>query len=47
MRPEVLVGPAVGEDASVIRWPEGKLMVFASDPIFLFMDPRIVEVCTS
>lgn len=33
MRPEVLVGPAVGEDASVIRWPEGKLMVFASDPI--------------
>lgn len=32
-RPEVLIGPAVGEDASVIRWPEGKLMVFASDPI--------------
>ncbi|MDR1470996.1 MAG: hydrogenase expression protein [Synergistaceae bacterium] len=32
-RPEVLVGPAVGEDASVIKWPEGKLMVFASDPV--------------
>lgn len=32
-RPEVLVGPAVGEDAAVIEWPEGKLMVFASDPI--------------
>jgi hydrogenase maturation factor len=32
-RDEVLVGPAVGEDAAVIRWPRGKLMVFASDPI--------------
>ena len=32
-RPEVLVGPAVGEDAAVIRWPEGKFMVFSSDPI--------------
>jgi hydrogenase maturation factor len=32
-RSEVLIGPAVGEDASVIRWPEGKLLVFASDPI--------------
>lgn len=32
-RTEVLIGPAVGEDAAVIRWPEGKLMVFASDPI--------------
>ena len=32
-RPEVLVGPAVGEDAAVIDWPAGKLMVFASDPI--------------
>ncbi|MDL2264059.1 hydrogenase expression protein [Synergistaceae bacterium OttesenSCG-928-I11] len=32
-RPEVLVGPAVGEDAAVIDWPSGKLMVFASDPI--------------
>ncbi|MDR1650191.1 MAG: hydrogenase expression protein [Synergistaceae bacterium] len=33
VRPEVLVGPAVGEDAAVIRWPEGKLLVFAADPI--------------
>ncbi|MDR1884754.1 MAG: hydrogenase expression protein, partial [Synergistaceae bacterium] len=32
-RPEVLVGPAVGEDASVIEWPRGKLMVLASDPV--------------
>lgn len=32
-RPEVLIGPAVGEDAAVIDWPQGKLMVFASDPI--------------
>lgn len=32
-RPEVLVGPAVGEDAAVIDWPSGKRMVFASDPI--------------
>jgi hydrogenase maturation factor len=32
-RPEVLLGPAVGEDAAVIRWPEGKLLVVASDPI--------------
>lgn len=32
-RPEVLVGPAVGEDAAVIEWPAGRLMVFASDPI--------------
>lgn len=32
-RSEVLVGPAVGEDAAVIEWPQGKLMVFASDPI--------------
>ncbi|MDR1965495.1 MAG: hydrogenase expression protein [Synergistaceae bacterium] len=33
VRPEVLVGPAVGEDAAVIEWPAGKLLVFASDPI--------------
>jgi hydrogenase maturation factor len=33
MRDEVLIGPAVGEDAAVIRWPQDKLMVFASDPI--------------
>ncbi|MDR1481312.1 MAG: hydrogenase expression protein [Synergistaceae bacterium] len=32
-RPEVLIGPAVGEDAAVIEWPAGKLMVIASDPI--------------
>ena len=31
-RPEVLIGPAVGEDAAVIRWT-GQYMVFASDPI--------------
>jgi hydrogenase maturation factor len=33
VREEVLIGPAVGEDAAVIKWPDGKLMVFASDPI--------------
>ncbi|MDR0648041.1 MAG: hydrogenase expression protein [Synergistaceae bacterium] len=32
-RGEVLIGPAVGEDAAVIRWPQDKLLVFASDPI--------------
>lgn len=32
-RPEVLVGAAVGEDAAVLEWPQGKLLVFASDPI--------------
>ncbi|MDR3354982.1 MAG: AIR synthase family protein [Synergistaceae bacterium] len=32
-RPEVLVGPAVGEDAAIIKWPSGKFMVIASDPI--------------
>lgn len=32
-RPEVLIGAAVGEDAAVIRWPEGKFLVFSSDPI--------------
>ena len=32
-RRELLVGPAVGEDAAVIDWPCGKYMVFASDPI--------------
>jgi hydrogenase maturation factor len=32
-RPEVIIGPAVGEDAAVIKWTPGKLMVFASDPI--------------
>ena len=32
-RDEVLVGAAVGEDAAVIRWPEGKYLVVSSDPI--------------
>ncbi|MDR1137742.1 MAG: hydrogenase expression protein [Synergistaceae bacterium] len=32
-RPEVLIGPAVGEDAAVIQWYGGKFIVFASDPI--------------
>ena len=32
-RPELVVGPAVGEDAAVIRWPDGKFLVFTSDPI--------------
>lgn len=32
-RPEVLVGPKVGEDAAVIKWPNEKLLVVASDPI--------------
>lgn len=33
LRPELLIGPAVGEDAAVIEWPEGKYLVFSSDPI--------------
>ncbi|WP_024821877.1 MULTISPECIES: AIR synthase family protein [Aminobacterium] len=32
-RPDVLVGPGIGEDASLIRFPEGKLLAVASDPI--------------
>lgn len=32
-RPEVRIGAAVGEDAAVLEWPRGKLLVFASDPI--------------
>lgn len=32
-REEVLIGPGVGEDAAVIKWPEGKFLVVASDPI--------------
>jgi len=32
-RKELLVGPAVGEDAAVIEWPGGKYLVFSSDPI--------------
>lgn len=32
-RPELLVGPAVGEDAAVIEWQAGKYLVFSSDPV--------------
>ena len=32
-RPEVLVGPRVGEDAAVIAWPSGDFLVASSDPI--------------
>jgi hydrogenase expression/formation protein HypE len=32
-RPEMLIGPAVGEDAAVIKWPDGKYLIFSSDPI--------------
>ncbi|MDO4987571.1 MAG: AIR synthase related protein [Synergistes sp.] len=32
-RPEVLIGPGIGEDAAVIKWQAGKYMVFSSDPI--------------
>lgn len=32
-RKELLIGPAVGEDAAVIEWPRGKYLVFSSDPI--------------
>ncbi len=33
VRKELLIGPAVGEDAAVIEWPKGKYLVFSSDPI--------------
>ncbi len=33
MRPELLIGPAVGEDAAVIKWQNGKFLIFSSDPI--------------
>lgn len=33
VRPELLIGPAVGEDAAVIKWQNGKFMIFSSDPI--------------
>lgn len=33
MRPELLIGPAVGEDAAVIEWRDGKYLIFSSDPI--------------
>lgn len=32
-RPELLIGPAVGEDAAVIEWQAGKYLVFSSDPV--------------
>ncbi len=32
-RPEVKIGPKIGEDAAVIDWPEGKFLVVSSDPI--------------
>ncbi len=32
-RKEMLIGPAVGEDAAVIEWPKDKYLVFSSDPI--------------
>ena len=32
-RPEVMTGPAVGEDAAVIRWTGESFLVFAGDPI--------------
>ena len=32
-REELLIGPAVGEDAAVIEWPKGKYLIFSSDPI--------------
>ncbi len=32
-RPEVLVGPGIGEDAAIIEWPDGKLLTVSSDPI--------------
>ncbi|PIE54047.1 MAG: hydrogenase expression protein [Dethiosulfovibrio peptidovorans] len=32
-RPEVLVGPGIGEDAALIRWPDERLLTVSSDPI--------------
>ena len=32
-RPEVLIGPGIGEDAALIDWPRGKLLAVSSDPI--------------
>lgn len=32
-RPEVKIGPKIGEDAAVIEWPAGKYLVVSSDPI--------------
>ena len=39
-RPEVLIGPGIGEDAALIRWPEGKYVAVASDPIVGASDGR-------
>jgi len=33
LRPELLIGPAVGEDAAVIEWPANKYLIFSADPI--------------
>ncbi len=33
VRPEVLVGPGIGEDASLIRWGNAPLLAVSSDPI--------------
>jgi hydrogenase expression/formation protein HypE len=32
-RPEVKIGPKIGEDAAVIDWPPGQFLVVSSDPI--------------
>ena len=32
-RPEVIIGPGIGEDAALISWPEGQYVAVASDPI--------------
>ncbi|MDR1979610.1 MAG: hydrogenase expression protein [Synergistaceae bacterium] len=33
LRPEVLIGPGLGEDAALIRWGEAPYLVAASDPV--------------
>ena len=33
LRPEVLVGPGLGEDAALIRWGDAPYLVAASDPV--------------
>ncbi|PKL03087.1 MAG: hydrogenase expression protein, partial [Synergistetes bacterium HGW-Synergistetes-2] len=32
-RPEVIIGPGIGEDAALLQLPEGKYLAVASDPI--------------
>ncbi|HOO86459.1 MAG: AIR synthase-related protein [Synergistaceae bacterium] len=32
-RPEVIIGPGIGEDAALLQLPEGKFLAVASDPI--------------